>query len=309
MATVTPKDPLRNIADIFIVNRETIVCLRSPSVHKSLGISHFRTTSDRGGNMLTINGKFALKYTVTLLATLILLLGCGQGELQIFLTDAPVDGAKHVYITVKKIEVSTGGEGWVDVTLSASSRIDLLSLQGGTSLSIGELGKLPAARYNQLRLFLDEASPPTIVLSDDSEQTMEIPSSVNTGVKVNLDFNIEAGKQNLVVIDFDLRKSVQSTAQGYQMSPVLRIVKQDETGTISGSTGASVVCLYEKDATKDNSSSCENAIASVAAKDGHFAFGFVPAGTYDLRFFDGAGAQTGTDKEITVTVGATTDAS
>src|SRR6266403_2294580 len=57
----------------------------------------------------------------------------------VLLTDSPSYGYDHVYVTVDHVEISSDGGSWTSVPVSASlGRIDLLSLNNGTLISLGQ---------------------------------------------------------------------------------------------------------------------------------------------------------------------------
>src|SRR6266436_3687502 len=89
-----------------------------------------------------------------------LLAGCGggggtsTGTANVLLTDSPSCGYDHVYVTVDHVEISSDGNSWTSVPVSASlGRIDLLSLNNGTLVSLGQT-PLTAGTYQQVRLVL-----------------------------------------------------------------------------------------------------------------------------------------------------------
>lgn len=139
---------------------------------------------------------------------------------------------------------------------------------------------------------------------------MEIPSSAQTGLKLNRGFTLAAGGVSSFTIDFDLRKSVHQEGTGdYKMRPSLRIVDNLEVGSISGvvadslvtnpdcnngdnnDTGNAVYLFTGADATPvDIAGQATDPLATATvtwnAGTNHyeFGFGFVAAGEYILAF-------------------------
>ena len=183
--------------------------------------------------------------------------GTGKGTLKIYLTDAPGD-YQEVNINISRIEGHIAGEdeeGYWEILKEWPDglAVDLISLKN-VSILLGSK-KLEPNKYTQLRIFLNgEAS---LVLEGEEgpdgstveEVTLEIPSSANTGIKLNRPFEIEEGMITKLTIDFDAEKSVIKTGNGkYKMKPVIHVTseiypeEEVSTGTVSGS-----VSYYESD--------------------------------------------------------------
>jgi hypothetical protein len=131
--------------------------------------------------------------------------------LSLLLTDAPVDGAKAVYLTIKGVSVKGASDSWVVVPVKAESEINLLNLQDGNAVLLAALETLPNGSYKEIRLELSETAPARIVLADDTEHALTIPSGEESGLKIKYDFEISDEKGSIVVLDFDLRRSIHTT--------------------------------------------------------------------------------------------------
>ncbi len=131
--------------------------------------------------------------------------GGGQGTLKVSMTDAPACGFDHVFVTVNRVRVNTnanadpGGSGWVDINVSPARKIDLLSLTNGVLSTLGQTA-LPAGNYQQIRLVLDPnngagaaALANSVVPTGGSEQTLDTPSAVQSGIKINRPFTVSSG--------------------------------------------------------------------------------------------------------------------
>ena len=73
------------------------------------------------------------------------------------------------------------------------------------------------------------------VVVDGAPHELEVPSSANTGLKLNHPFTIDAGATYEVTLDFDAHRSVNLTGNGrYKMNPVIRVIVNQTSGSLEG---------------------------------------------------------------------------
>jgi hypothetical protein len=163
--------------------------------------------------------------------------GCGSssapGFMNVHLVDGPAD-YEHVWLDVQRVEIH-GPDGWV--TLGTPDRVvDLLALTGGVSETVADHAPLAAGHYDQMRLVLGPANRLTV--AGEGDVALKVPSGIQSGVKLNVSFDVEPGTTKDVFIDFDAHRSVfvhQAGASGkYLLRPVVRAVDRVVSGTISG---------------------------------------------------------------------------
>lgn len=141
----------------------------------------------------------------------------GQGTLRLSLTDAPACGYDHAFVTVEKVRVhrsasaGDGDAGWSELLLPAPQRVDLLTLNNGTLLPLGQL-ELPAGTYTQMRLVLapNSAANPlanAVTPTGGVETALTTPSGQQSGLKLNVKLEVPAGQVADFAIDFDACKS------------------------------------------------------------------------------------------------------
>ncbi len=249
------------------------------------------------------------------------ILGAGTGTVTIGMTDAPIDTAnvKEVDVVVVDIQynLSTGSQdNWRSFEdFNGPKTIDLLSKTDGAAEVLGTLS-LPAGQYNQIRFILEapeegaagEAAGSRIVFQDDSAYPLFVPSADKTGFKAVNAFQVPVNGDVKIMADFDLRRAVRTTTRyggtTYILRPALRLVVEDEAGSIcgkvtampalkvavfayeNGTYAASEAAIPAEDST--DTTQFAGAVTSAVVKqnpttgDWCYVLPFLTAGTYDL---------------------------
>jgi len=213
-------------------------------------------------------------YIITLLLTLFLV-ACGnsassvpttKSTLSIGITDAPIDEAKAVNITIIKIEISTSTEdaGWEvyyeETEAEPAETIDLLEFSKGKVFKFDSKDFDPG-EYGQIRLYLSTtAEDNSITLLDDTLHNLDINSGIqNNGLKLVSGFTVKEGVSTELTIDFDVRKSIvvknpNANPPLYSLKPTIKLITNDVSGSIIftepavgnvGMTAGDVFFLYE----------------------------------------------------------------
>ncbi|HEX7345041.1 MAG TPA: DUF4382 domain-containing protein [bacterium] len=159
--------------------------------------------------------------------------GGGMGQIRMYVLDAPAT-YEAVNIVVTEVEVhqadADSESGWWVVNDSTAT-YDLLELTNGANAILAD-EQLPAGHYTQIRLHLGAGSN---VVVDGIPYDLEIPSGMQSGLKLNHPFDIEAGVLYELTLDFDAEQSINQTGTGqYMMNPVIRVVANAISGTVSG---------------------------------------------------------------------------
>ncbi|KFC71983.1 DUF4382 domain-containing protein [Massilia sp. LC238] len=161
------------------------------------------------------------------------------GTLAVSMTDAPACGFDAVNVTVSKVRVhrSEGASeldtGWTDISLNPAKKINLLNLSNGVLEALGQTS-LEAGRYTQLRLVLDSNGNTVVPSAGKTEQPLETPSGIQSGIKLVGNVEVTAGQKTDVVLDFDACKSVLTRGKGsYALKPVVKVVP----ATLNGISG------------------------------------------------------------------------
>jgi len=173
----------------------------------------------------------------------------GQGTLSVSLTDAPACGFDQVNVTVSKVRVhknadaSENDAGWSDIVLSQPTRINLLDLTNGVLQTLGQT-TLPAGHYTQIRLVLDGSDPlaNSVLPSGGTEVALATPSALQSGIKLNGQFDVAANSMTDIALDFDACKSVVKRGNGgYDLKPVISMIPMATSGAINGYVDPAVV--------------------------------------------------------------------
>lgn len=246
-----------------------------------------------------------------------------SGTAELYLTDSPIDAGNvaHVYITIQSIEYHMTTD-WVSFDgFSGPKTFDLLALSDGERSLLGQLA-IPAGIVDQIRFFVDApvdgnatASPGCYVeFADGSTAALYVPSADTSGYKATGEFEVPVNGTVTITTDFDLRKSITEAAGRYILRPTLRLVVENEAGSIAGAvTNAAAVSSYiayayahgtytGNEALPDaNGLLFANAITSGKVGDtDQFRLAFLAAGAYDvvLAQYDATGALTAVAGEV-----------
>lgn len=237
----------------------------------------------------------------------LLLSGCGTGSdggtgtMTVEMTDAPIDSADAVNVFIERVEVeSQEDSGWT-VLSEPQQEYDLLELTNGATEVIGSK-ELPAGTYNQIRLILSQDGHSVTV--DGQQYDMKTPSAAQSGIKLNVNAEIEPDIEYVLLLDFDASRSVVKTGQNnptvkYLLKPVIEAKERAITGNIAGTV---------------NPAEAEPVVYAIASSDtlastiadtssGDFKLIGLEEGSYDVAVhprIDGYDSQTVQGVQVTV---------
>ncbi|MGF1671926.1 MAG: DUF4382 domain-containing protein [Balneolaceae bacterium] len=181
------------------------------------------------------------KITTLLTAIFVVLAGCstnsdsGTGTLEVRLHDAPA-AFDEVNIFVERVEINntTTDEGWIVVS-EPNRSFNILELINGEFEVLG-ITDLETGFYPQFRLILSRDNNSVVI--DGEMHDLFIPSGEQTGVKINIDAEIEEDIRYVLLLDFDAKRSVVEAGQAdplrFLLKPVIRATNEAITGNISG---------------------------------------------------------------------------
>ena len=249
--------------------------------------------------------------TITVLGTL--LAACGSGTtstgpatMNVRLVDAPSPGYDEVNIDVQTVLIKGEGD-WVTLG-NPDVVVNLLALTGGVYETLVEGATLPAGHYGQMRLVLGPNN--TVKPKGGTLQPLKVPSGQQSGVKLSVNFDVQAGTTADVFIDFDAHKSVfvhqAGASNQYILRPTVRAFDKIVTGSISGTLSNASGTLPQGVfvfAETVGSNGPTIAMSAVTDATGHYFLGLLPmkdASGQDIAYHvvsqpvirDGTGAAT-----------------
>lgn len=219
--------------------------------------------------------------------------GGGTGTLGVSLTDAPACGFDAVNVTVSKVRVHQSGTasentgGWSEIVLSPARKINLLDLTNGVFEDLGETA-LPAGHYTQVRLVLaaNGGSNPfsnSLVLSSGrpaGEIALVTPSAVQSGIKLNHEFDVDAGQRVDLMLDFDACKSIVRRGNGsFLLKPVITVIPTLLNG-ISGAIDPAALASNVTVSAQVGGTVVRSTVPETST--GAFFLARLPSGNYDV---------------------------
>lgn len=217
------------------------------------------------------------------------------GTMEVKMTDAPAN-YDAVVVTINSVRVkqdeddSDDADGeeaedgdddeeeWVTI-MDESMQVNLLELTNGNEVTLGSK-ELEAGNYSQIRFILGDDNTVTV---DGETYALTTPSAQQSGLKLDIDAEVEEGSSYTLLVDFDAARSIVETGNGmYILKPVLRAVNLSETGSISGNVqptdfNTNVMATADGDT-----------LSTITNDNGDFKIMGVAEGTYDVTFDPGS---------------------
>jgi len=247
----------------------------------------------------------------------------GTARVQLKLIDSPGD---YLEVNVNIIDVqynsSEDEEGWRSFeSFEGEQIVDLTDLVGGVNLVLSN-EIIPAGTLKQIRLVLGEGNTVKIegeVEGEGETLPLTTPSAQQSGLKLKLDTELEAGFSYTFILDWDVQKSIVETGSGkYILKPVIRVEAEVNSGSIEGivtgdktdDTIAEAVPLGDVDVNlykSDRVEGDEPFATTRTVETGYFIFEGLPPGDYEIEI-EQDGYDTYNSGNITVKVGEIQDA-
>ncbi|MFC7356070.1 DUF4382 domain-containing protein [Jejudonia soesokkakensis] len=197
-------------------------------------------------------------------------------RMSVKLVDAPGD-YDAVFVDVQDVVIKYNGDDDTEVSIGQVNTgvYDLLELTGGASVLLVN-DEIPAGRMSQIRLVLGDNN--SIVVNGET-QPLSTPSAQQSGLKIQVNEDLEAGIFYEFILDFDVEESIVAQGNGgFSLKPVIRASTVAETGAISGlitPINGQVLITAQNGATE---------ISTYANATGAYVLSGVPDGTYTVTF-------------------------
>ena len=229
------------------------------------------------------------------------------GKVNIEITDAPSDdpNIKGIFVAIAEVKV----DGKTFDGFKGKTTIELSAYHSGKTEVLG-LSELKTDTYNNITLVLDYEtdangnSPGCYALTkDDQKENLATSNTNKAELTISNQFEAQENETIDLIIDFDLRKAVESEdGDNYRfvaesdLKASLRLVKKSETGNIKGSCDKDydnsdkiVVYAYAKgnysQSETQGTTKFKKAVTSTeVADDNGFTLSFLEGGDYELIF-------------------------
>ncbi len=230
-------------------------------------------------------------------------------RLTVRMTDAPGD-YDAVFVEVEdvmiKADLEDGEEGWTSLGNVQAGTYDLLTLTGGVTQMLAE-ADVPTGHLGQIRLVLGNNN--TVVINGES-QPLSTPSAQQSGLKLQVNQELEAGEQYEFLLDFDVDQSIVTAGSsgGFILKPVIRVSATADTGMIIGEVHPSAVGGIGLQSVV-RATNANNTVSAYTDANGAFVLNGVPAGTYQVTVTPEAtsGLSVKTLSNVEVSTGSTKD--
>jgi hypothetical protein len=156
-----------------------------------------------------------------------------KSRLQVYLTDDP-GNYDEVVIDVQDIMVNYSSDstnGWQSLSNVNRGSYDILKLVNDNDTLLGD-AELNPGKIEQIRLIL---GPNNYVTVDGQKIPLTTPSAQQSGLKLNINQDVNAGITYKLLLDFDASRSIVKTGNGkYILKPVIRTSLAAIGGSIKG---------------------------------------------------------------------------
>lgn len=227
-----------------------------------------------------------LRYISIFISAIVLFISCDlsttdttPGTMRVMLTDAP-GNYESVLIDIQEVRIHANGDaedeenGWITIN-DEPIQVDLMELTNGNMEFLGD-AELEAGRYNQMRFILGDNNE---VVVDGETHPLTTPSAQQSGLKLNINADVESGITYTLLLDFDASRSIVSAGNSgqYILKPVIRTVSLAETGAIGGDIEPADAMPWVY------AIAGEDTVAGTrASEEGDFLMIGIPSGTYQV---------------------------
>ena len=204
----------------------------------------------------------------------------GTARLQVYLTDDPGD-YEAVYIDVKDVQINVTGDssnGWQSLQGVNAGTYDLLKLVNDEDTILAD-AEIPTGRLHQMRLVLGTENYVKLIGTNDLIK-LETPSAQQSGLKLNIQYDVTNDRLYTILLDFDVAKSIVRTGNSkYILKPTIRTVLNAVGGTLKG-----VVMPKDFQTAVYAVQGLDTVATTFTGLTGGYIIKGLPAGTYDVFY-------------------------
>lgn len=234
-------------------------------------------------------------------------------RVQLKMVDAPGD---YLEVNVEIIDIqyntTDSEDGWQSFTPASGYpiNVDLTQLVAGNSLLLTDQ-IIPAGMLKQIRLVLSDNNTLKIEGVDNLIH-LDTPSALQSGLKLNLNSELQPGFSYTFILDWVVQESVveAGTSGTYNLKPVIRVNAEANSGSISGNVIETIETIPtpKPNVTVQVYTTDDVFVTDTQTDDsGNFMIQGLEGGTYKLKIMQD-GYQDYESGDITVNVGEVADA-
>ncbi len=232
--------------------------------------------------------------------------GSGTASATFKITDAPIDDASVTGAFVTITDIKLDGQSVQGFT---KTTVDLNAYQNGATKTLGNFN-LQSRTYSTITFVLDydtdaDGNAPGCYVLTTGAVKHKLQSTSDS-ITVSKSITIQNNTNNSVVADFDLRKMIirqadYNFATADELATSIRLVSENNTGTISGtltdnvSGSGKIVAYAYKTGTFDRTTEMQgqgtsniqfkNAVSSsLVGTNGSYQLHFLESGDYEIHF-------------------------
>lgn len=149
-----------------------------------------------------------------------------KGEVEITFHDAPILDGNVTAVNMNILETQlVDFDDKIHVVSTEDFSFNLLNLTENNPVLLAH-AKVEPGTYKQIRLILDDKT--SLTFADGSTEPLKVPSSEQSGLKIDGIFTVPEGVLYTLDIDLDPNKSIHYTkGEGYIMKPVVTLTGAD----------------------------------------------------------------------------------
>lgn len=207
----------------------------------------------------------------------------GTARLQVRLTDDPADYDK-VNVDIREVQVNFDGDttnGWKTLPGIKPGIYNLLEFVNDKDTLLAD-AVIPTGRIHQIRLVLGDKNS---VVIDGVTHPLKTPSGQQSGLKLNVQQDIQNGLLYVILLDFDAGRSVNQTGNNnFILKPVIRMALQAVGGSIKGvvdpaSSRTSIFAIQGLDTIAGTSNDTTGAFLIKGLAAGNYDIALIPSDT------------------------------